>query len=88
VKTKEERGSRFKGFDSEVYPRKGIMDFGSGMEIPVYIRTTENYNSIAQKIGFVKVAEEYPLFTREFISKYSSEFFTDLPEFLVLTYRK
>ena len=77
----------FEDFDSEVKLTKGIANF-SGIRIPTYIRTAEEYTNIAHKYGFKCLFESYPPFTEEFIKKYPTNMPTDKPEYLILGYQK
>ncbi len=58
------------------------------VRIPIYIRTAEEYNQLLQPLGFEPLLEEYPPFTQEFLKKYPSSDPTDVPEFLILGYKK
>ena len=77
----------FEDFDSIKNPKKGILNWG-GNRIPIFIRSADEYNQILQKMGFEPIMEEYPPFTKEFLEKYPSSDPTDIPEFLILGYRK
>ena len=66
---------------------KGTLDFGNGRTTDVYIRTAAEYDA-AMSASFAKVLEEYPPFTKEFLEKYNDGRPTDVPEFLVLGYKK
>jgi trans-aconitate methyltransferase len=50
----------FKDFDSIETPKKGLIDFGEGKEIPVYLRSFSEYGAIFRKNKMKKVMEIYP----------------------------
>lgn len=77
----------FQDFDSKKDPKKGILNLGSN-KIPIFIRTASEYNHILQKYGFQPILETYPPFTKEFLDKFPASYPTDIPEFLILGYKK
>lgn len=77
----------FADFDSVKHPQQGNTLFGDS-RIPTFIRTTEQYNAMMKKLGMKKQLEEYPPFTSEFLAKYSVDFPTEIPEYLILGYSK
>jgi 2-polyprenyl-3-methyl-5-hydroxy-6-metoxy-1,4-benzoquinol methylase len=77
----------FENFDSEEKPKEGFLNL-RGNKIPIFIRTAEEYNNMLQKLGFQVLLEEYPPFTQQFLEKYPSSDPMDVPEFLILGYKK
>ncbi|MEA3357029.1 MAG: methyltransferase domain-containing protein [Patescibacteria group bacterium] len=57
-------------FDSDTNPKKGFFCLGDEIRIPTYIRTAEEYENMLTDIGYKKVFEDYPPFTKEFLKKY------------------
>lgn len=63
------------------------MDFGD-VNVPIYNRNEQDYTAMLSELGFKKIFEEYPTFTKEFITAYKPEYNTDIPEYMVLGYKK
>lgn len=87
VKEYLHRGILFQDFDSNENPKVGILNLREN-RIPIFIRTAQEYNEILKPLGFEPLLEEYPPFTKEFIEKYPSSDPLDVPEFLILGYKK
>ncbi|OGG01397.1 hypothetical protein A2Z33_02550 [Candidatus Gottesmanbacteria bacterium RBG_16_52_11] len=81
------QGIGFSGFDSVINPTSGMKDFGD-IHIPVFIRRSSEFDSLAAKYGLKKFLEAYPPFTQEFIEKYPDNRPKNIPEFLILGYKK
>lgn len=64
------------------------MNLGLEKEIPVYERTSKEYDQLLGELGFTKLLEAYPPFTKKFIDKYNPRFPTDVSEFMILGYQK
>lgn len=77
----------FTDFDSTEDPKVGWKTFGD-VKVPVYIRNTDEYNSIAAQYHLVNVFEAYPPFTKEFTEQYPDNRPKDASEFLILGYKK
>lgn len=78
----------FSQFDSESRIGKGRMDFGEGRVTDVFVRESGEYDAVFSKLGFSKLLEERPPFTQEFLEKYPMALPSDVPEFLVLGYKR
>lgn len=65
-----------------------ILRFNDGLEVPIYIRTAEEYNAMAVKYKLQPLLEEYPSFTEEFIEKYPDYKDTKVAEYLILGFKK
>ena len=65
-----------------------FMDLGLGKEIPVYEREFKEYDQLLGELGFEKLLGVYPPFTNKFIEEYNPSFPTNVPEFMILGYRK
>ena len=83
-----QKGILFNGFDNPQALGKGTMDFGQGRATDVYIRETVEYDEVMTNLGFRRLLEERPPYTVEFIEKYPTDQPTNVPEFLVLGYKK
>lgn len=70
------------------YIKGNILKFENGIEVPVYIRTAKEYNSLAKKYNLQPLLEQYPPFTKEFIEKYPEYKEEKVPEYLILGYKK
>ncbi len=87
VKTAIERKlTLFTDFQSAENPRKGLIHLGTA-SIPIFIRTTAEYDEITCRLGLIKVFENRPPFTKEFLDNYPTEV-PDVSNFLVLGYTK
>ena len=87
IKTFIPLGILFENFDSNKNPKNGILNL-EGTKIPIFIRTAQEYNQLLQPLGFEPLLEEYPPFTKEFTRKYPSSEPVDVPEYLILGYKK
>ncbi len=88
VKASIQRGGvHFTDFESTAEPHRGLIHIKTAT-IPIYIRASSEYDQIMQPLGMTKISEEYPVFTEEFLSKYGTELPHDIPEYLILAYRK
>ena len=61
---------------------------GDGIEVPIFIRSAEDYHALATAAGLAPLLEEYPPFTAEFLARYPSYAGRDAPEYLILGYRR
>lgn len=80
-------GILFENFDSNENPKKGILHIND-TRIPLFIRTAQEYNELLKPLGFESLFEEYPPFTKEFLEKYPLSVPTDVPEYLIMGYKK
>ncbi|MBI4037160.1 class I SAM-dependent methyltransferase, partial [Candidatus Daviesbacteria bacterium] len=64
------KNNRYLYYDSANNPTKVKLRFQSTIDVPIYIRTVDKYNALAQKYKLKLQLEEYPPFTQEFIEKY------------------
>ncbi len=83
----EHEQSIFSDFDSVNHPTKGLILL-AGQAIPIYIRSASEYDTVASNLGLTKVFEDYPPFTQEFLNQYSTDLPFDVPEYLIVGYRK
>lgn len=77
----------FAAFDSDENPNRGWKTFGD-IKIPVFIRDSKEYDQLAKQNGLMKLKEEYPPFTKEFIQQYPDNRPKNKPEYLILGYKK
>ena len=77
----------FRDFDSRQNPKQGNIDFGTA-QVPIFIRTAQDYTDILQSLDFRKVLETYPPFTPEFIAQYHPDTPTEVSEYLVMGFVK
>jgi 2-polyprenyl-3-methyl-5-hydroxy-6-metoxy-1,4-benzoquinol methylase len=59
----------------------------SNVEIPVFIRSSNDYSKMFEKNGVKLVSAEYPRFTRAFLEKHDWKLPGDEPEFMVLAFK-
>ena len=83
-----EKNILFRLFATRDCRGKGTMDFGEGRTTDVYIREANEYDNVMKQFGFVQLLEAYPTFTQEFIEKYPTYEPVEIPEFLILAYKK
>jgi 2-polyprenyl-3-methyl-5-hydroxy-6-metoxy-1,4-benzoquinol methylase len=81
-------GMFFKDFDSVDFPSHGLVELVKGTRIPVYLRGAEEYTGLLTCLGYEKIFEAVPSFTKEFLEKYPVPFPTQDPEFLILGFQK
>jgi SAM-dependent methyltransferase len=65
-----------------------VLRFGNGIEVPIYIRTAQDYHALAAAVGLEPLLEEYPPFTAEFLARYPTYAGSEAPEYLILGYRR
>ena len=65
-----------------------VLRFGDGIEVPIFIRTAEDYHAIAEPAGLEPLLETYPPFPPEFLARYPSYAGRAAPEYLILGYRR
>lgn len=78
----------FEDFDSSDFPTHGLMELVKGTRIPVYLRGAEEYTGLMTCLGYEKIFEAAPPFTKEFLDQYPVPFPTQDPEFLILGFQK
>ena len=81
-------GMLFKDFDSVDFPSCGLLELVKGTRIPVYLRGADEYTGLMMCLGYEKIFEATPPFTKEFLAKYPVPFPTRDPEFLILGFQK
>jgi len=64
------------------------MAMGKKVNLEVYVRTERDYRKIIEKGGFEFVSSTYPPFTRKFVQEYGWQLPSDIPEFLIMAFRK
>ena len=77
----------FADFDSKAVPKSGHMVIAD-IQIPVFIRTGADFDKIANNSGLAKIMEDFPPFTQSFIDSYPDSRPKDVPEYLILGYKK
>ena len=77
----------FSDFDSITIPSSGMKLFGD-IKIPVFIRESKNYDLMTKKLKLLKIFEDRPPFTKEFIEKYPDIRPKKVSEYLILGYKK
>lgn len=87
VKTCLQKNVFFANFDSPKNPRRGWKTF-ENFKIPVYIRSEEEYCNIAKSLAMSKILELKPQFTKEFIEKYPDYQPNNVPEYIILGFKK
>jgi SAM-dependent methyltransferase len=68
--------------------RGDVLRFQGGIEVPIFVRTADDYHALARDNGLAPVFEEYPPFTEAFLERYPVYAGRDAPEYLVLGYEK
>ena len=59
------------------------------LKIPMYIRSEEEYEAIAQPLGLCRVAACRPPFTEEFLNRYPEPGInTSQPKYIIMVYQK
>lgn len=77
----------FADFNSNENPENGWKIFGD-LRIPVYIRGVKEYDNISARHRLKKIYEDYPRFTQKFITKYPDNRPKQMPEYMILGYKK
>ena len=65
----------------------GYINFGD-IKVKTYIRNAKDYEKIAGKFKLKKIIEEYPPFTQNFIENYPDKRPKNIPEYMILGYKK
>lgn len=78
----------FTNFDSIQQPTQGISAFNGNIKVPTFIRTAQEYEALARKNNLQKIFEATPLLTPEFIQQFPTDEPTDVPEYLILGFKK
>ena len=65
-----------------------LIDFGQERKVRVFNRSAKEYDGILKTLGFSKILEAYPPFTQQYIEKYKPSLPTNIPEFMILGYKK
>lgn len=58
------------------------------VRVPIYQRTSQNYDELLERFGFKRVLEEYVKQGEEFLKKYGIQNVTKNPKYLILGYQK
>jgi len=83
-----ERRFLFTDLDSKKNPETCMMKLGED-KVPVCIRHPSDYGRIAESNGFVKIMQEFPEFTSDFLALYpETRMPTEVAEFLIMGFRK
>lgn len=78
----------FNGFDSIENPKYGNIIFTESINVPIFIRTAEEFNMLLNQYNFKCIQETYPPFTEDFLKKYPNSGSTENPEYMILGYRQ
>ena len=70
------------------YLQDEMLRFGNGVEVPIFIRSADDYHTVAQPAGLEPLLEAYPPFTADFLARYPEYADRDAPEYLILGYRR
>jgi SAM-dependent methyltransferase len=65
-----------------------MLRFGNGIEVPIYIRSAQDYHAPAAAVGLEPLLEEYPPFTADFLARYPTYAGSEAPEYLILGYQR
>ncbi|MFA5855006.1 MAG: class I SAM-dependent methyltransferase [Candidatus Gracilibacteria bacterium] len=81
------------GVDYERIPgnrgiKKLMFNFGKNRKVEVFHRSANEYDKIFAGLGCKKLMEEYPLFTKKFISKVYPQMPENISEYMILGYKK
>ena len=87
VKESLRRKLWFVHFDSSDFPKEGMKTFGS-LSTPVYIRDSSDYEELTKTNNFKRILNVSPPFTSKFIKKYPEYTPVNVPEYLILGYKK
>lgn len=68
--------------------RGDVLRFQGGVDIPIFIRSADDYHALARDVGLAPVFEDEPPFTEVFLARYPDYAGRDAPEYLVLGYEK
>jgi len=60
----------------------------NGVVIDTYIRNEAQYKKIFENAGFTFCSSQYPSFTEEFLKKYDWQLPSDVPEYLIMKFKK
>jgi SAM-dependent methyltransferase len=67
--------------------QSGMLHFSVGVDVPIFVRTAEDYHALARSAGLTPVLEAEPPFTEEFVARYPG-YAGQPPEYLILGYEK
>jgi SAM-dependent methyltransferase len=81
-------GKCFSGFETATQFKNGFLHFGKNIQLPVFIRTLEEYDAQLISRGYERIFTDTPAFTTEYLTQYKTESDTSSPEFLILVYQK
>ncbi len=79
-------GQLFSGFADPCHPTFGFMHIRNE-GIPVFIRTSEEYDAICNALGHERIYLDEPPFNDEFKRRYPQDVDTTYSEYLILVYR-
>ena len=75
---------KYINFDSTDKPKRGMIVL-DGVKIPFYVRNSQEYDSMLNKLGLIKTFEYYPPFTDEYLAQHPTKI-TEVSRFLLLAY--
>lgn len=81
-------GCLFRDFDSDATPRRGMLDLTGSDPVEIHVRYADEYANLFDEHGFRAVFEARPPFTPSFRARNPEPYPTDVPEFLVMGFRK
>ncbi len=88
VQVSLQRGkAMFSHFEAIENVQRGLLHLG-GNPISIFIRAASEYERIMSLFGIQKISEDYPRFTQKFISKYGTDLPEDVPEYMILGFKK
>jgi len=65
-----------------------VLRFDNGVEVPIFIRSADDYHVVARANGLEPLLEAYPPFTPAFLARYPAYAGYTAPEYLILGYRR
>jgi 2-polyprenyl-3-methyl-5-hydroxy-6-metoxy-1,4-benzoquinol methylase len=77
----------FSDVDSNINPKKGWVVFGNN-RIPVFLRNSNIYDELGKQNKLIKLIDESPPFTKDFIKQYPECQPNNISEYLILGYKK
>ena len=78
----------FYSFETPSHPKNGFLRFGKNINLPVFIRTLEEYDDQIIPFGYKRIFTDTPPFTTQYLAQYKTSSTTSSAEFLILIYRK
>lgn len=70
-----------------VFFQGSVLRFAAGVDMPIFVRSADEYHALARSVGLAPLLEAEPPFTAEFLARYP-DYTGRPPEYLILGYEK